>query len=75
MKFSPKLISKKLEMISSFWEVFANFLIEKGPIFCPKSGLEKSQYSITQGFKNIILRILTEPPFFRKPMSYNKESF
>ena len=37
MKFSLKCRTKELGM--PFWEVFAHFLIGKGLIFGPKSGL------------------------------------
>ena len=44
MKFSPKSRTKKLGMISPFWEAFAHLIlcIGKGPIFGLKSGLGKS---------------------------------
>ena len=42
MKFSPKYIAKKLGMIYTILGSFDHFLIGKGPIFGPKSGLGKS---------------------------------
>ena len=44
MKFSPKCRTNKFVMITPFWDVFAHFLIGKGPTFGlgPKSGLGKS---------------------------------
>ena len=42
MKFSAKCRTKKLGVVYSFWEVFAQFLIRKGPIIGPKSDPGKS---------------------------------
>ena len=41
MECSPKCRTKKLGMIYTILEVFVHFLIGKGPMFGPKSGLGK----------------------------------
>ena len=41
MEFSTKCRTKNLGMYTPFLEVFAHFLIRKGPLFGPKSGLGK----------------------------------
>ena len=50
MKISPKCRTKKLEVIYTILEVFADFLIGKGPILDPKSGVGKSLATITSTF-------------------------
>ena len=40
--FHQNLELRNWEWYTAFWEVFAQFLIGKGPIFGPKSGLTKS---------------------------------
>ena len=42
MTFSPNCRTKKLGMIYIIFGRFAHFLIGKGPLFGPKSGLGKS---------------------------------
>ena len=42
MKFSPNVELRNWELYTPFWAVFAYFIIGKGLIFGPKSGLRKS---------------------------------
>ena len=51
MKFSPKNVElRNCKLYTQFSEVFAHFLIGKGPIFGPKSGLENPWIVIIRVF-------------------------